>query len=198
MTLGSPANPCICRDSCSRGRQLKPLLFFLQNKTTTHELLLSILKTTLGCRKQPADSQIASYREKQCSHKTPGPPPASLLSIQSPSSPRRRSSEGGRRWGATGGEAKKKNRGRLKRGRWSLCYESQPSSKFFTLENTRQTSLLQIQTNETNAEWIYIQYMWFYKDWLLVIKEMTCLTVTSVKVGQTINLDAFFIEVIWL
>lgn len=125
MTLGNPANPCTCRDSCSRGRQLKLLLFLSskQNKTT-QQLLLGTLQTTLGCRKQPADSQIASYREKQCSHRTPGPPPASLLSIQSPSSPRRRSSEGGRRWGGTGGEAKKKNRRRLKRGRWSLCYKS--------------------------------------------------------------------------
>lgn len=55
---------------------------------------LCIGQTTLGCRKQPVDSQIRSYREKQCSRKTRGRPPASLLSIQSPSSPRRRSSEG--------------------------------------------------------------------------------------------------------
>lgn len=51
-------------------------------------------ETTLRCRKQPADSQIRSYRERRCSRKTRGPPPASLLSSQSPSSPRRRSSEG--------------------------------------------------------------------------------------------------------
>lgn len=51
-------------------------------------------QTTLGCRKQPADSQTRSYRERRCSRKTRGPPPASLLSSQSPSSPRRRSSEG--------------------------------------------------------------------------------------------------------
>lgn len=56
-------------------------------------------QTTLGCRKQPADSQIRSYRERRCSRKTRGPPPVSLLSSPSPSSPRRRSSEGERRRG---------------------------------------------------------------------------------------------------
>lgn len=151
---------------------VKTVAFFSskQNKTTTHEHLLSTLQTTLGCRKQPADSQIASYREKQCSHKTPDPPPASLLSIQSPSSPRRRSSEGRRRWGMTGGEAKKKNRRRLKRGRWSLCYKSQPSSKFFTIENTRQTSLLQtvLSPNKWDQCWVNLYTIYVVLQRLII------------------------------
>ena len=64
-------------------------------------------QTTVGCREQPADSQIRSDREKPCSHRTPGPPHGALLSSQSPSSPRRRSSEGRRR--------KKRGRGGWKR-----------------------------------------------------------------------------------
>lgn len=55
---------------------------------------LSIGQITLGCTKQPADSQRRWDRERRCSRRTRGPPSASLLSGKSPSSPRRRSSEG--------------------------------------------------------------------------------------------------------
>lgn len=94
---------CTSKDSCSSGKHFKPLLSLKtkheHREQTGHDLQqsqshLGIGQTTLGCRKQPVDSQIRSYREKPCSRKTRGPPPASLSSSQSPSSPRRRSSEG--------------------------------------------------------------------------------------------------------
>lgn len=69
------------RASCSSGKK----------KETTSKMSTQRTQS----RKQPADSQIRSYRERRCSRRTRGPPPASLLSSQSPSSPRRRSSEGG-------------------------------------------------------------------------------------------------------
>lgn len=74
---------------------------------------LSIGQITLGCTKQPADSQRRSDRARRCSRRTRGPPSASLLSSKSPSSPRRRSSEEGEE------EADKKKR-RLRRGRRSF------------------------------------------------------------------------------
>lgn len=66
-------------------------------------------QTTLGCMKEPADSQRRWDRERQCSRRTPGPLSASHSRSKSPKSPRRCSSEGE-------GEADKEKR-RLRRGR---------------------------------------------------------------------------------
>lgn len=109
-------------DPCSSGK-----LYFKTKQTNTHtneQRKLSnhgILQNTLGCMKLSADSQISSDREMPCSHKTQGPPLASLLSSQSPSSPRRHSSEG------KGGEEErgKAEKRRLWRGRSSLYYRNQ-------------------------------------------------------------------------
>lgn len=79
-------------------------MLFRQTETYS---LLSIPHAGLRCRDQQVDSQISSYREKMCSHKTQGPPSASLLSTLNPSSPRRRSSEQG---GGTEERKKKKQR----------------------------------------------------------------------------------------
>lgn len=56
-----------------------------------------ISQTTLECVKQPANSQRRWERERQCSRRTWGQPSASLLSCKSPNSPRRCSSEGGKK-----------------------------------------------------------------------------------------------------
>lgn len=89
---------------------------------------LGILHTNglLGCRKQPADSQISSYREKRCSRKTRGPPHASLLSSQSPSSPRRRSlgdEEGGEER-RRGGWQVESEAGSVQRSRIQIPYKN--------------------------------------------------------------------------
>lgn len=88
-----------------QAKQFKPSFFFFYKNTSKSktkggwglaEVITPRLRLKLlwDAEKQPADSQIRSDRERPCSRRTPGPPPASLLSIQSPSSPRRRSSEG--------------------------------------------------------------------------------------------------------
>lgn len=56
-----------------------------------------ISQTTLECVKQPANSQRRWERERRCSRRTWGQPSASLLSCKSPNSPRRCSSEGGKK-----------------------------------------------------------------------------------------------------
>lgn len=88
-----------CTVSCSSGKR--------KNKRNEKELDLrwrSCTKLLQDAEEQPADSQIRSYRERRCSRRTRGPPPASLLSSQSPSSPQRRSLEG------EGGERKQRRR----------------------------------------------------------------------------------------
>ena len=99
-------------------------------------------QAALGCREQPADSQIRSDRERRCSRRTPGPPPASLLSSQSPSSPRRRSSEGG------GGEERQRRRAGWKEEGEACTTEESPLTKrktrdfMFSLISLKKCSFL--------------------------------------------------------
>lgn len=81
---------CACLYSCSSGKLSWGSLQLQQRGP--HR---GMGPASLGMQRQRADSQIRCDRERRCSRRTPGRPPASLWGSRCPSSPRRRSSQRG-------------------------------------------------------------------------------------------------------
>lgn len=81
---------CACQYSCSSGKLSWGSLQLQQRGP--HR---GMGPASLGMQRQRADSQIRCDRERRCSRRTPGRPPASLWGSRCPSSPRRRSSQRG-------------------------------------------------------------------------------------------------------